>query len=121
MKRLAIAFLAAALLGGAVSPAGADGTKIIIRGGAFPHHRVSVGHPHTKILLVPSTVYVLPTSPRWVPGYWTYQWIPQAYTSWAWIPGHYDPNGYWVEGNYVPQTVQTGYYQPIWISGYWDP
>ncbi len=35
MKRLAIAFLAAALLGGAVSPAGADDTKIIIRGGGY--------------------------------------------------------------------------------------
>ena len=114
MKRLAIALLAAALLGGAVSAAGADSTKIIIRGGVFPQHRVFVGHPHTRMIL-------LAPSPRWVPGYWTYQWIPQAYTSWVWVPGHYDPNGYWVEGNYAPQTVQTGYYQPIWVSGYWDP
>lgn len=121
MKELAIALLAAALLGGAVSPARADSTKIIIGGGAFPHHRFSVGHPHTKILLVPSAGYILPSSPRWVAGYWTYQWIPQVYTSWVWIPGHYDPNGYWVEGNYVPQTIQTGYYQPIWISGSWAP
>ena len=56
-----------------------------------------------------------------MPGYWTYQWIPQVYTSWGWIPGHYDPNGYWVEGHYVPQTTQTGYYQPVWIGGYWSP
>ena len=121
MKRLAIALLAAALLGGAVSAAGADSTKIIIRGGVFPQHRVFVGRPDTNILFVPSTAYVLPPSPQLVPGYWTYQWIPQVYTSWVWIPAHYDPNGYWVEGNYVPQTVQTGYYQPIWVSGYWDP
>ena len=119
MKAFVIQLVAAALLGGAVSPAGADSTKIIISGGAFPHHRFFVGHPHTKILLVPSTVYVVPLSPRWVPGYWTYQWIPQVYTSWGWIPGHYDPNGYWVEGDYVPQTIQTGYYQPIWISDSW--
>ena len=120
MKGAAIAFLAAALLAVAVSPAGAASTKVIISGGAFPHHRV-VGHPPSKILLVPSTVYVVPPSPRWVPGYWTYQWVPQVYTSWEWIPGHYDPNGYWVEGNYVPQTIQTGYYQPYWVGGYWDP
>ena len=119
MKGLAIALLAAAMLGGVVSPAGADSGKVIISGGAFPRHRVLVGPPHTKILLVPSTGYVLNPSPRWVPGYWTYQWIPQVYTSWVWIPGHYDPNGYWVEGNYAPQAVQTGYYQPIWISGSW--
>ena len=119
MKGLGIALPAAALLPGAVSPAGADSTKNVISGGAFPHHSFSVGHPHTKILLVPSTGYVLPPSPRWVAGYWAYQWIPQVYTSWVWIPGQYDPNGYWVEGHYMPQTIQAGYYQPIWISGSW--
>jgi len=127
MKAFVILLVAAALLVLGGSPSAADGTKIIIRGGHFiggghfPQHRVFATHPRTKILVVPSTVYVIRSSPRLVPGYWTYQWIPQVYTSWVWIPGHYDPNGYWVEGHYVPQTIQTGYYQPAWIGGYWEP
>ena len=100
MKAFVIPLVAAALLVLGWSPSAAGGTKIII------------------IHVAPRTVYVIRSSPPLVPGYWTYQWIPQVYTSWAWIPGHYDPNGYWVEGHYAPQTIQTGYYQPIWISGY---
>ena len=111
----------AALLGLAASQADADGTKIIIGGGTFPHHNFS----HTKNIVAPKTVYVptylVPSYGRWVPGYWTYQWIPQVYTSYLWMPGQYDPNGYWVEAHYEPWLVQTGYYQPIWVAGYWDP
>ena len=125
MKAVAGALVAAALLVLAASPAAAGGTKIIISGGHFDHrsgfrhpgfrHKFFVGHPQTKI------IYVVPSSPRWVPGYWTYQWIPQVYTSYVWVPGHYDPNWYWLEGHYLPHTVQTGYHQPIWVSGYWLP
>ena len=109
------------LLGVAASRADAGGTKIIIGGGVFPHHKFS----HTKIIVVPKTVYVptylVPSYGRWVSGYWTYQWVPQMYTSYLWVPGHYDPNGFWVEGHYEPRLVQTGYYQPIWVGGSWDP
>lgn len=124
MKTFVIPLVTAALLALGGSPAAADGTKIIIGGGHFidrghfPQHRSFATHPHTRTLVVPGTVYVLQSSPRSVPGYWTYQWIPQVYTSWLWVPGHYDPGGYWVEGGYAPQTIQTGYYQPVWISDY---
>jgi len=127
MKAFVIPLVAAALLVLGGSPSAAGGTKIIISGGHFiggghfPQHRSFAPRSHTKIHVVPRTVYVIQSSPPSVPGYWTYQWIPQVYTSWAWIPGHYDPNGYWVEGHYAPQTIQTGYYQPIWISGSWNP
>ena len=127
MKAFVIPLVAAVLLALGVSPSAADGTKIIISGGhfisggQFHRHEFIATHPHTNILVVPQTVYVVPSYPRWVPGYWTYQWIPQVQTSYVWVPAHYDANGYWVEDHYAPQTVQTGYYQPIWISGYWNP
>ncbi|MBI3029868.1 MAG: hypothetical protein HYY64_10185 [Candidatus Rokubacteria bacterium] len=118
MKVFVIPLVAAALLVLGASSSAAGGTRIVIGRGHLPQHRVFATHPRAKIHVVPRTVYVIRSSPPSVRGYWTYQWIPQVYTSWAWIPGHYDPNGYWREGHYAPQTFQTGYYQPIWISGY---
>ena len=121
MKAFVIPLVAAALLVLGGSPSSAGGTKIVISGGHFPQHKFFATHPRTKIHVVPRTVYVIRPFRPLVPGYWTYQWIPQVHTSWAWIPGHYDPNGYWVEDHYAPQTIQTGYYQPVWISGSWNP
>lgn len=108
MKTVAGALVVAAVLSVATSPATAHGT-----------------HPFTKILVVPRTVYiptyVAPSYGRWVPGYWTYQWIPQVYTYHVWVPAHYSADGFWMEGHYQPQVVQTGYYQQVWVGGYWLP
>ena len=125
MRAVAGLLALAVLLSGAVFPAAADGTKIIIGGGAFHRHGFFVTHPHTQIIVVPRTVfvptYVAPSYGRWVPGYWTYQWVPQVYTSQVWVPGYYSPDGFWVEGHWELRTVQTGYYQPLWVGGYWAP
>lgn len=134
----ACALLAAALLVVSALPAAAGDAKSIPGGDASRHLRFKQPHPkiigggdasdrhpfnhdrfkrpHTQI------IFVVPSYPRWVPGYWTYQWVPQVYTQYVWVPGYYDPNGYWVEGQYVPQAIETGYYRPYWVSGYWrDP
>jgi hypothetical protein len=55
----------------------------------------------------------------WQPGYWTHQWVPQAYTYNTWVAGHWSPDGRWVEGHYVPYVHHAGYYQPYWVDGYW--
>jgi len=100
--RSGAALVAAALLA-AVSlvpaPAAADGVKIIVGGAHWPgpppgwrrlhpqgHTRGIVTDPRTRVILVPrpyyyAPSYVAPPSPRWVPGYWSYQWVPQVSTS----------------------------------------
>ena len=138
--RSGAALVAAALLA-AVSlvpaPAAADGVKIIVGGAHWPgpppgwrrlhpqgHTRGIVTDPRTRVILVPrpyyyAPSYVAPPSPRWVPGYWSYQWVPQVSTSYVYVPGYYTAEGVWVESYYTPQLTQTGYYQPVWMEGYW--
>jgi len=67
--------------------------------------------------------YYRPTAaaPRWVPGHWGRQWVPQVYTYVVWVPGYFSADG-WVEGYYGQQTADagTGYYQDVWVDGFWD-
>jgi hypothetical protein len=66
----------------------------------------------------PAVVFVAP-SQCWQPGYWSYQWVPQAYTYNNWVAGHWSPDGRWIEGYYQPAWYTSGYYQPFWIEGYY--
>ena len=68
------------------------------------------------VIVAPAPVYVVPTA-CWVPGYWTYQWIPQVYSYNDWIPGQWTPDGSWVDGHYVARLASTGYWQPYWVEG----
>jgi hypothetical protein len=68
-----------------------------------------------------AATYVAPSYGQWVPGYWSYVWVPQAATTRAWVPGYYDRDGVWVAGYFSAEAVQGGYYQPYWVSGYWSP
>lgn len=70
-----------------------------------PHHRPGV------ILVAPYRC--------WQPGFWTHQWVPQAYTYGTWVAGHWSPDGRWVEGHYVPYVHHAGYYRQVWVEGYW--
>ena len=49
--------------------------------------------------------YVAPSYGQWVPGYWSYVWVPQAATTSAWVPGYYDRDGVWVAGYHSAQAV----------------
>src|SRR5262245_1238406 len=45
-------------------------------------------------------VFAHRVGPRWVPGYWGQQWVPQYYTYDVWMPGYYAPDGAWIQGYY---------------------
>jgi hypothetical protein len=76
-----------------------------------------------RFLFVPRSYYVPYTYvapvPTWVPGYWTWRWVPQAQTSYAYVPGYYDQYGSWVTSRYEPRVVEAGFYQQVWVEGYW--
>ncbi len=92
-----------------------------------PRARVIVTSPGAKVIVVPrpyvyAPSYVAPTPTlRWVPGYWTYQWVPQVSTVYVYVPGYYTAEGHWVESHYAPRLSQTGSYQAVWVGGYWSP
>ena len=49
-------------------------------------------------------------------GYWAYQWVPTAYTTYVWVPGYVSAEGVLVGGGYRPQIVTGGYYQLVWVN-----
>lgn len=130
-------FLVLTLWAGSPVTSEAGGAKIIIGGGhqlhpparhlpRFHHQRTPRGHeahPRGDVIIVPRTVVVVPSPPprRWVPSYWTYQWVPQSVSYEAWVPGHWSAEGTWVPGHYELRTVSTGYYRPVRVGGYWVP
>ena len=79
------------------------------------HHRP--GH-HRPVIVIPQTVFVTPGR-CFQSGYWTYQWVPQAYTYSTWVAGQWSPDGRWVDGHYAPSQYTSGYYQPLWVEGYY--
>jgi hypothetical protein len=93
-------------------------TPSVLRGGdpGIDHHdrRRGDGRHHPR----PGVVIMAP-SRCWQPGYWTHQWVPQAYTYNTWVAGHWSPDGRWIDGHYVPYVHHAGYYQPFWVEGYW--
>jgi hypothetical protein len=56
---------------------------------------------------------------RWVPGYWSWEWVPQTYTYQVLVPGHYNAAGVWMEGQYENRVVDNGYHRRVWVDGYW--
>ncbi|MBI2219381.1 MAG: hypothetical protein HYU51_19050 [Candidatus Rokubacteria bacterium] len=77
-------------------------------------------HRPRNVVIVSSPVIVVsPPARCWNPGYWTYQWTPQATTTHAWVPGYWATNGAWIDGQWHPQTVTTGYWQPVWVPDEW--
>lgn len=75
--------------------------------------RIFVGAP--PVCCFPAPVYVYQPRRCVVPGYWAYTWLPQQYTDYAWVEGHYDSDALWVAGHFEP-SVQTGsYYLPYWV------
>jgi hypothetical protein len=79
-----------------------------------PHHPFV--HRDRFVLFVPTPVYIAP-SRCYLPGHWSYQWVPQSYASNVWVPGQWSPGGAWIEGHYEAQLQYSGYYQPYWVEG----
>jgi hypothetical protein len=81
-----------------------------------PEHRKR--HPRNVVIVSPPVV-VSPPASCWVPGQWTYQWVPRITTSHTWVPGSFGPSGAWIDGHWQPIVVSTGYWQPLWIPDRW--
>src|SRR5262249_42264611 len=62
----------------------------------FGSHYAGPSYPFGRTYTRPShpsnqfTQFVPPpaTAPRWVPGHWAQQWMPQYYTYNVWVPGY---------------------------------
>jgi len=86
------------------------------------YYRAPVAPPRHPHYVAPAPAYVAPAppAPRWVPGYWGQQWMPQYYTYDAWVPGYFARNGAWVQGYYEPRAAESGgHYERVWVDGHW--
>jgi hypothetical protein len=129
VKLLALTLFPLALFWLTASPADAAdvraGAATVLRIGDRKHDRdddrrrghVRHGH-HRHQAHRPTVVFVTPGR-CWQAGYWTYQWVPQAYTYSAWVGGQWSPDGRWIDGHYAPVQYHSGYYHPLWVEGYW--
>lgn len=76
--------------------------------------------PGNHVIIVPTPVYVAPPSRSClVPGYWTYQWVPQTTWQTVYVPGYWAADGTWVQSHYAQQPYATGAYQPVWVPDGW--
>ena len=78
-----------------------------------PALQVPAKPPHVHPGRPPVVAY-----PCCIAGYWAYQWVPTAYTTYVWMPGYVSAEGTLVGGGYYPQVVTGGYYQRVWVNGY---
>ena len=87
------------------------------------YYRAPVAPPRittTPCSAAPTYAAPAPLAPRWVPGYWGQQWVPQYYTYDAWVPGYFARNGGWVQGYYESRVAESGgHYERVWVDGYW--
>ena len=106
---------------GVSSTARADGTKVFV-GAGNPlglHPMPPVPQPPQR----PSSWYQRPASypytylaPVWPAGYWSYVWVPEAYTAWVLMPGGWAADGSWLDAHYEPRVYEGGYYQQVWVG-----
>ena len=104
----------------------APSSKVIAPGSTVVAPSSTVVAPFSNVFVSPRPVFVAPAPvffvPSYslarcrVPGYWSYQWVPQSYTYDVWVPGQWSPEGTWIDGHYEQRLYSTGYYQPIWID-----
>ena len=74
---------------------------------------------HDHVIIVPQPIYVTPSQSCLVPGYWTYQWVPQTTWHTVYVPGYWAVDGAWVESYYAQQPYATGQYHPVWVPERW--
>jgi hypothetical protein len=76
-------------------------------------------HRHNHVIIVPQPVYVVPSGNCLVPGYWTYQWVPQTTWQTVYVPGYWTADGAWVDSHYAQQPYAAGAYYPLWVPERW--
>ena len=76
-------------------------------------------HPRSHFFVVPNAVFVAPSTSCLVPGYWSYQWVPQTTWYTVWVPGQWSPDGFWVEGHGEQRPWTTYTQQPLWVPERW--
>ena len=82
----------------------------------------AVTHPHphhNHVIIIPQPVYVVPSRSCLVPGYWTYQWVPQTTWHTIYVPGYWTAEGAWIDSHYAQQPYVTGAYHPLWVAERW--
>lgn len=130
MKATGGLLLLLALVAGVAAPAAAWGNRVVIINGAptvvtTPPSAVHYPRPYYYAPYYSVPFYYKPpyvsytAPPAWVPGYWSYQWAPQSYTTYIWVHPYRSVDGRFIEGHYEPRVVQTGAYQRVWVDGYW--
>jgi hypothetical protein len=121
--------LSSLLSGPALAGNGGRPGEIAVAGQGAPHgfshdlHDFGPSYPFGRSYTRPPVVKHAPhrqAAPRWVPGHWARQWIPQYQHYDVWVPPHYGRGG-WIPGHYETRAVEAGgYYQQVWVDGYWD-
>ncbi|HTB44649.1 MAG TPA: hypothetical protein VK741_13550 [Acetobacteraceae bacterium] len=105
LTRLAVPALVALAVGGAVVPASAQTSTVIIAPNAPPAPRVET---------VPPPPSGEPQMMTWEAGHWAWNG-----TTWDWTEGHYvqrpAPTAVWEPGHWAQES--TGGY--IWVDGHW--
>ena len=74
---------------------------------------------HDHVIIVPQPTYVTPSVSCFVPGYWTYQWVPQTAWQSVYVPGYWAADGAWVDAHYAQHPYATGAYHPVWVPERW--
>lgn len=72
------------------------------------------GHPGRPPVVSAPPVHFAPCCA----GYWAYQWVPTASTTYVWVPGYISAEGAMIGGGYQPRVVSGGYYRLVWVNRY---
>jgi hypothetical protein len=108
---------------GLVAPWQPDGAACRDHGGRWtcvnPPAPRDPRRPHDHVIIVPQPIYIAPSQSCHVPGYWTYQWVPQTFWQTVYVPGYWAADGTWVQSHYAQQPYATGTYHPVWVPEQW--
>jgi hypothetical protein len=122
---IATAILVACVCLGVPSTAQADGTKIFVGAGnplgLHPMPPVPQPPQRPSWQQRPSSYPYAYLAPVWPAGYWSYVWVPQAYTAWVLVPGGWAAAGSWLDAHYEPRVYEGGYYQQVWVGAVPSP
>lgn len=136
MKQTIGALLILGLLAGVAAPAAAWGNRVIIIDGNqvvttppnvvygprsynyTPYYYTPYYYtPYSSVPFYYKPPYVsYSTPPVYAPGYWSYQWVPQVYTTYVWVHSYWSVDGRLVQAHYAPRVVDAGSWQRVWVA-----
>ena len=118
MKQTIGALLILAVVIGVAAPAGAWGNRVIATDGhpnvvyaPRPYYSTYSSTPFYS--RPPYVSYAMP--PVYAPGYWSYQWVPQVYTTYVLVHSYWSVDGRLVQAHYEPRVVDAGSWQRVWV------